>query len=91
VIFRGDGHHQNVGKRAALAFAKLGSAGGHRTMGRAEIPLKEGEEELDSVEILVNNLFKRMSPARRGKFIKLLKAHVRGEGPDKHEDFEVGT
>jgi|GEM_PF-539567 nanoRNase/pAp phosphatase (c-di-AMP/oligoRNAs hydrolase) len=90
VIFRGDGHHQNVGKRASLAFAKLGSAGGHRTMGRAEIPLRKGEESDDSVAILVNNLFKRMSPARRAKFIKLLKGYVRGEGPDKHEDFEVG-
>jgi nanoRNase/pAp phosphatase (c-di-AMP/oligoRNAs hydrolase) len=91
VIFRGDGHHQNVGKRAALAFAKLGSAGGHRTMGRAEIPLQDGQTTADSIEILVNNLFKRMSPARRGKFIKLLKAYVKGEGPDSHEDFEVGT
>ena len=56
-----------------------------------KIPLDEQQTTADSVEILVNNLFKRMSPARRGKFIKLLKAYVKGEGPDSHEDFEVGT
>ena len=80
VIFRGDGHHQDVGRRAALAFAKLGSAGGHRTMGRAEIPLK-GEHVDTTVELLVDNLFKRMSPARRRDFVRTLRNHLHGAGP----------
>jgi nanoRNase/pAp phosphatase (c-di-AMP/oligoRNAs hydrolase) len=91
VIFRGDGHRQDVGKRAALAFSKIGSAGGHRTMGRAEIPLPEDATELDSAEILVDNLFRRMSPKRRAKFIRTLKGYLKGEGPDDHEEFELST
>ena len=88
VIFRGDGHRQDVGKRARLAFDKLGSAGGHRTMGRAEVPLAEGVTIADTAEILVDNLFKRMSPRRRGRFIKLLREYLGGKGPDSHEEFE---
>jgi nanoRNase/pAp phosphatase (c-di-AMP/oligoRNAs hydrolase) len=84
VIFRGDGHRQDVGKRATLAFGKLGSAGGHRTMGRAEIPLA-GEHVDNSVELLVNNLFKRMTPSRRTKFIRVLRNHLHGAGPAKPE------
>jgi len=80
VIFRGDGHHQDVGRRASLAFAKLGSAGGHRTMGRAEIPLK-GEHVDNTVELLVDNLFKRMSPARRRDFVRTLRNHLHGAEP----------
>ncbi len=91
VVFRGDGHRQDVGKRAALAFGKIGSAGGHRTMGRAEIPLPEDTTELDTAEILVDNLFRRMSPKRRGKFIRTLKGYLKGEGPDDHEEFELST
>ena len=80
VIFRGDGHRQDVGKRAASAFAKLGSAGGHKTMGRAEIPL--GGEHVDTtIDVLVDNLFKRMSPARRKEFIRILRNHLHGPGP----------
>lgn len=37
VVFRCDGNQKNVGKLAQMAFGHLGSAGGHRTMGRAEI------------------------------------------------------
>ena len=91
VVFRGDGHRQDVGKRASLAFSKIGSAGGHRTMGRAEIPLPEGATELDSADILVDNLFRKMSSKRRARFVRRLKAHLKGEGPDDHEEFEFAT
>ncbi len=91
VVFRGDGHRQDVGKRASLAFSKIGSAGGHRTMGRAEIPLPEGANELDSAEILVDNLFRKMSPKRRASFVRRLKNHLRGDGPDDYEEFEFAT
>lgn len=79
-VFRGDGHHQDVGQRAALAFAKLGSAGGHRTMGRAEVPLK-GEHVDTTVELLVDNLFRRMSPRRRATLVRRLRNHLHGAGP----------
>jgi nanoRNase/pAp phosphatase (c-di-AMP/oligoRNAs hydrolase) len=39
VIFRGDGLRQDMGKYAQRLFREYGSAGGHRTMARAEIPL----------------------------------------------------
>ncbi|TVR00803.1 MAG: phosphoesterase [Desulfovibrionales bacterium] len=39
LIFRGDGVHQDIGKLAQKLFGDVGSAGGHATMARAEIPL----------------------------------------------------
>ncbi len=39
VIFRNDGIRKNAGNLAARAFGKLGSAGGHVSSARAEIPL----------------------------------------------------
>jgi nanoRNase/pAp phosphatase (c-di-AMP/oligoRNAs hydrolase) len=39
VIFRNDGIRKNAGKLAARAFGKLGTAGGHASSARAEIPL----------------------------------------------------
>ena len=40
VIFRNDGLRKNAGHLARQAFGKLGSAGGHATSARAEIPLE---------------------------------------------------
>lgn len=37
VVFRCDGHLKHAGKTAEGAFGAIGSAGGHRTMGRAEV------------------------------------------------------
>lgn len=37
IVFRCDGHKKDAGKTAQAAFGELGSAGGHSTMGRAEI------------------------------------------------------
>ncbi len=39
VVLRNDGLRKSAGKAAAEAFAKYGSAGGHKTMARAEIPM----------------------------------------------------
>jgi nanoRNase/pAp phosphatase (c-di-AMP/oligoRNAs hydrolase) len=39
VIFRAGGPRQNIGRLAQAAFKALGSAGGHKNMARAEIPL----------------------------------------------------
>ncbi len=81
VIFRGDGHRQDVGARATSAFGKFGSAGGHRTMGRAEIPL-HGEHVDATCDLLIDNLFKRMAQSRRQTFIRELRNHLHGPGPD---------
>ncbi len=39
VVFRCVDEHGNAGRTATAAFGKLGSAGGHATMGRAEVPV----------------------------------------------------
>lgn len=38
VVFRSDGQHGDAGRAAAVAFGRYGSAGGHETAGRADIP-----------------------------------------------------
>ena len=40
VIFRGAGPRQDMGKLAKEAFGNIGSAGGHKSMARAEVPLE---------------------------------------------------
>jgi len=39
IIFRNDGLRKNAGTLAAQSFGKIGQAGGHKSMARAEIPL----------------------------------------------------
>ena len=39
IIFRNDGIRKNAGKVAQKSFCQLGSAGGHKSMARAEIPV----------------------------------------------------
>jgi nanoRNase/pAp phosphatase (c-di-AMP/oligoRNAs hydrolase) len=47
VVFRGDGLTMDMGRLAKDKFNALGSAGGHKTMARAEIPLEAvGDEDL---------------------------------------------
>ncbi len=41
VVVRNDGYRKDAGKMVARAFGQVGSAGGHRAMARAEIPLKD--------------------------------------------------
>jgi hypothetical protein len=90
-IFRGDGHHQDVGRRAATAFAELGSAGGHRTMGRAEVPLDDDQTVDDSCALLVKCLFKRMRPSRARSFIKTLQKHLDDPRPADPDEYELGA
>jgi nanoRNase/pAp phosphatase (c-di-AMP/oligoRNAs hydrolase) len=40
IIFRNDGIRKNAGRMAKTAFEALGSAGGHRSVARAEIPVE---------------------------------------------------
>jgi nanoRNase/pAp phosphatase (c-di-AMP/oligoRNAs hydrolase) len=46
VIFRNDGLRKNAGRLAQAAFGKLGSAGGHATSARAEVPLINLENDM---------------------------------------------
>jgi len=46
IIFRNDGLRKNAGRLAQAAFGKLGSAGGHATSARAEVPLASLEKDL---------------------------------------------
>jgi len=47
VVFRNDGLHGDTGKVAKACFDHLGSAGGHKSMARAEILLSELEGVID--------------------------------------------
>lgn len=46
IVFRGDGYRMNCGAIASRMFGRLGSAGGHRSAARAEIPLDVLKEHL---------------------------------------------
>lgn len=47
IIFRNDGLRTNAGKVAQKGFGTLGSAGGHKSMARAEIPTSELNKFID--------------------------------------------
>ena len=47
VIFRNDGFRKDAGKVAIKSFGELGSAGGHKSAARAEIPLEALKNEID--------------------------------------------
>jgi nanoRNase/pAp phosphatase (c-di-AMP/oligoRNAs hydrolase) len=40
IVFRGDGYRQDCGSIAIKAFGDIGSAGGHRSAARVEIPIE---------------------------------------------------
>ena len=48
IIFRNDGIRKNAGKVAKEGFGKLGNAGGHKNMARAEIALNDLKEHIDT-------------------------------------------
>ncbi|MFO8033453.1 MAG: DHH family phosphoesterase [Desulfohalobiaceae bacterium] len=58
-VFRGDGVKGDMGKLASSLFGDLGSAGGHKSMARAEIPLADLQEEHPQ-----ELLWKRLQKAR---------------------------
>jgi len=47
VVFRNDGFRKDAGKVANESFGELGSAGGHKSAARAEIPLEKLKDEVD--------------------------------------------
>lgn len=63
VIFRGDGVSRDLGSFASAQFSGIGSAGGHKAMARAEIPLEKAAGR--NVELFI---FKRLlSPRKRAR------------------------
>jgi len=48
IVFRGDGYRQDCGNIAQKAFGKYGSAGGHKSAARVEIPLETLRDILQS-------------------------------------------
>ena len=46
VVFRNDGLRRNAGEVAKQSFGHIGSAGGHKNMARAEIPIPDLEEHV---------------------------------------------
>jgi nanoRNase/pAp phosphatase (c-di-AMP/oligoRNAs hydrolase) len=50
IIFRNDGIRKNAGKVAKKSFCKFGSAGGHSSMARAELPVSEIQDIIDYTE-----------------------------------------
>lgn len=47
IIFRNDGLRKDAGKVAKSGFGNIGSAGGHKSMARAEIPVSAAPEHID--------------------------------------------
>ncbi len=65
IVVRNDGYRKDAGKTLTRAFSQLGSAGGHKAMARAEIPLKKlrpilGKASAQAIEIFVR---RRLSPS----------------------------
>jgi len=50
IVMRNDGIRKNAGKLAKESFGQLGSAGGHRSMSRAEIPLSRLTTAVDPAD-----------------------------------------
>ncbi len=50
IIFRNDGIRKNAGRLASLSFGQLGSAGGHKSMARAEITYTELKPAVDTTD-----------------------------------------
>ena len=79
VVFRSDGNLKNVGKLAQAAFGTIGSAGGHSTMGRAEIladrlPPGIGLTQNEQLEWFVVNSLAKEDRAFR-PLLKKMKSH----------------
>jgi nanoRNase/pAp phosphatase (c-di-AMP/oligoRNAs hydrolase) len=65
IVVRNDGYRKDAGKTVSRAFANLGSAGGHRAMARAEIPVKKlssmlGKLTTQTIETFIRQ---RLSPS----------------------------
>lgn len=62
LTFRSDGTAQDAGRRASFSFGDLGSAGGHKTMARAEFPTTVVEDEKMLEEFIYKKLAVKLPP-----------------------------
>jgi nanoRNase/pAp phosphatase (c-di-AMP/oligoRNAs hydrolase) len=68
IIFRNDGIRKNAGNVAREGFGKLGNAGGHKNMARAEIALDDLKEHVDTrddnrvLSWIINRTARRAEP-----------------------------
>jgi len=65
IVVRNDGYRKDAGQTLARAFSALGSAGGHRAMARAEIPMRNlhsvmGKQSRKALEHFIRT---RLSPS----------------------------
>ncbi|MDL2260611.1 hypothetical protein LJB99_07085 [Deltaproteobacteria bacterium OttesenSCG-928-K17] len=60
VILRAGGPRQNVGRLAENAFGALGSAGGHRNMARAEIPLENIDQKIRENQVSLSRYVQKL-------------------------------
>lgn len=69
IIFRGDGISRDVGRYASQVFGELGSAGGHKAMARAEIPLAaaQGKDPELFLWQRMSNSLKRRTPGPKAE------------------------
>jgi nanoRNase/pAp phosphatase (c-di-AMP/oligoRNAs hydrolase) len=72
IIFRGDGYRQDCGSIAIKSFGNIGSAGGHRSAARVEIPVEtlktalENDLSQESVDrFLVQHLRRKKMPVAK--------------------------
>jgi nanoRNase/pAp phosphatase (c-di-AMP/oligoRNAs hydrolase) len=72
IIFRGDGYRQDCGSIAMKSFGNIGTAGGHRSAARVEIPMEtlraalENDLSQESVDrFLVQHLRRKTIPAAK--------------------------
>lgn len=56
IIFRGGDLEQDLGQLATTAFNSIGSAGGHRNIARAEIPVKGIPKKINIVQFLLREI-----------------------------------
>jgi nanoRNase/pAp phosphatase (c-di-AMP/oligoRNAs hydrolase) len=86
VIMRNDGIRKNAGKIARQSFGKIGSAGGHRSMSRAEIPLGNLPEEADPnqgkriARWIIDQVEERTSNPAAGRSVPDMKKAIFGKG-----------
>lgn len=72
IIFRNDGLRKNAGKMAQKCFSQFGSAGGHKSMARAELPLEGLITQMDITDRkavcawLIKRIEKRQKLPRKG-------------------------
>jgi nanoRNase/pAp phosphatase (c-di-AMP/oligoRNAs hydrolase) len=65
VIYRNAGFRRNAGKLAKNMFGNIGTAGGHKSMARAEIPVQSLDPKIKNKNGFEQYVLKRLKQARQ--------------------------